>query len=338
MHCGAQQVADWLRLWVYFRVMMRPWLTLLLLQCACTMMPAGEPELTLSGRPTEINDFGEVTTLSVTATDGLGKVGKGKVTITGGLGEFESGVTLDLDTYGKASTPFSCKIAENSGCKGTLLFTAEWKVDGKTVTATAKVRVYPPPPPPWETNVEWDSAARTTSCNNQNPIQMTPCVNEMCPRGFACFGGYCVLNGGGGGLQYTLRFGQSVDLDLHVVEPMMADGGICEVFYGATNRSGAPSTCGAVSSLDLDSNPSCVIDNVNIENIIFPSNRPRPLPGVYIARVDLYQSCMATTPITWELEVRAGAARRFYCGEFNPSEQDRGGAMSGRLVSRIVVP
>jgi hypothetical protein len=318
--------------------MTRIGLILLFLQSSCTMMPAGEPELLISGRPTEINDFGEVTTLSITATDGLGKVGKGQVTVTGAIGEFENGVTLDLDEFGKAMTRFSCKVLENPACKGTQTFKAEWKVDGKTATATARIRVYPPPLPPWELGIEWDSAARTASCRNDMQTPMTPCVNGMCPRGFSCFAGNCVLNGGGGSLQYTLRFGQSVDLDLHLVEPMMADGGVCEVFYAATNRSNNPSTCGAVSSLDLDSNAGCNIDNVNIENIIVPVTRLRPVPGVYIARVDLFESCGASMPITWELEVRAGAAKRFYCGQFSPSQADRGGAMSGITVSRIVIP
>jgi hypothetical protein len=300
-------------------------------------MPAGEPELLLSPRPNEVNDFGEVSTLVVTATDGFGKVGKGTVTVSGGIGPLADGVTLKLDDFGKAQTEFSCKVAENPACKGTMTFTAEWRVDGKTVETTAKLRVYPPPPPPWETNVQWDAEARTASCSNQSPPPMTRCTNGMCPRGFSCAETFCVLNGGGGGLQYTLRFGQSVDLDLHVVEPAMADGGVCEVFWGAPNRASNPSMCGGVSSLDLDSNAACMLDNVNIENIIFPSSRPRPLPGVYIARVNLFAKCNATTPIPWELEVRAGAARRFYCGMSNPSSAG-GGAMSGITVSRIVVP
>ena len=319
--------------------MTRAGLSLLLLQCACTMMPAGEPELLLSPRPTEINDYGEVTTLAVTATDAFGNVGKGQVTVSGGVGELANGVTLSLDQYGKATTEFSCKVAEIPECKGTLPFTAEWKTDGKTVTAKARVRVYPPPPPPWEIGVQWDADARTTSCSNQAPPPMTRCSNGMCPRGFSCVETYCVLNGGGGGLQYTLRFGQSVDLDLHVVEPSpSADGGVCEVFWGAPNRGSTLSMCGAASSLDLDSNPNCMIDNVNIENIIFPSSRPKPLSGEYVARIDLYAACSATTPIPYELEVRAGSARRFYCGTFNPSSADRGGAMSGLTISRILVP
>jgi hypothetical protein len=108
----------------------------------------------------------------------------------------------------------------------------------------------------------------------------------MCPHGFGCLNGVCLLNGAGGGLQYTLRFGQSVDLDLHLVEPRVA-GGVCEVFWA--DRGGPSSTCGARSSLDLDSNADCNIDNINIENIILP--RGKPVPGTYIARVDLFRSC-----------------------------------------------
>jgi hypothetical protein len=150
--------------------------------------------------------------------------------------------------------------------------------------------------------------------------------------------GVCLLNGRGGGLQYTLRFGQSVDLDLHVDEPLAA-GGVCEVYWADPNRTGRPTTCGATASLDLDSNAGCQLDNVNIENVIFPNtNNARPRSGTYVARVDLYAACMSTTPITWELEVRAGGTSRFYCGTVMPSEADHGMARSGKLISTIVIP
>ena len=134
-----------------------------------------------------------------------------------------------------------------------------------------------------------------------------------------------------------MRLGQWVDLDLHVVEPV-ADGGVCEVFWLERNNPTNPSTCGALSSLDLDSNAGCSLDNVNIENIIFRSGVARPPRGTYVARVDLFSACTATTPIKWELQVRAGGISRFYCGQFDPMNANRGGAMSGRTVSTITIP
>jgi hypothetical protein len=229
---------------------------------------------------------------------------------------------------------------------GTQTITASWAspTDKKTATAVLHINVLPPPPPPWESSVTWDPGASTTSCNGQHMAPPpVPCTNGMCRHGFSCVNDVCQLNGGGGGLQYTLRFlGEGVDMDLHVVEPdgkdpvtmMRTD---CEIFYGNRNTGGSGS-CGGVGSLDLDSNPSCALDNVDVENIIFPAVAAKPASGTYVARVDLYASCSVMVPITYELEVRAGAAHRYYCGTFMPGDADQGGHGSGRTVSTLIIP
>lgn len=300
---------------------------------AGSCQPSTEPQLTLTARPTEINDQGEATVLRVVATSAAGTVGVGQVTLTSEAGSLSAGTTLDLDDYGTASTTFSCAIGEDPGCTDQVRVVARWEVAGQTVTADLRLRVVPPPNP-WEYGVGWDDGARTSSCSGVTPPGPQTCTGS-CPHGFTCVDGLCILNGFSGGIQYTLRFAQSVDLDLHVVEPLR-DGGTCEVFWGDPARGERPSTCGARSSLDLDSNAACVIDGVNIENIIFP--RAKPLAGTYLARVDLFDACGATSPIGWELQLRAGSLSRYYCGEFEPSAADRGGRGSGLTVSTIVVP
>ncbi len=314
-----------------------PFLILVLAAVGCT--PTPPPELTIIARPTEINDTGEVTTLSVTATDGNGAVGKGQVRISSTAGTLKEGGSFDLDAYGVVRTPYSCKLADDPQCREQVRLIASWTTDGQTATTDTHVTIIPPPPAPWEDKVSWDPGARITSCSGAGAPAAAPCTGGMCAHGFTCINDQCVLNGGGGGLQYTLRFNPSVDVDLHVVEPSSAtDAGVCEVFWGAPSNSNRPTMCGALSSLDLDSNAACNLDNVNIENVIFPNNQVRPPPGVYVARVDLWSACTLSTPINWELQVRAGRISRYYCGTFDPMQEDRGGPMAGLTVSTIVIP
>ena len=290
--------------------------------------------LAVTAKPPDINDRGEETVIKVVATDGFGKVGKGKVTLKSDSGSLSDGQTFDLDAYGGVTTPFHCDIREDMYCRDVVTVSAKWiNETGERVSADVRITITPPPPPPWETDVIWDSAASNISCSGIAPPAAQPCT-DMCPHGFSCVGGFCVLNGGSGGLQYTLRFAKSVDLDLHVIEPV-PDGGACETYWADPS----PIACGANGSLDLDSNPSCQLDNVNIENVIFARGGPgKPRSGTYIARVDLYASCMASAPIGWELQVRAGATSKFYCGRFDPSDEDSGGADAGITVSTIIVP
>lgn len=156
------------------------------------------------------------------------------------------------------------------------------------------------------------------------PIQGGTCVPE-CARGFRCVNGNCVLNGGDGPLQVTLRFPESHDLDLHVEEP-----GSCEVFYGNPQ---------CVASLDLDSNAGCSIDGVNVENVIWPDDGGAPpTPGTYTVRVDLYSVCQATTVVPFEVVVRKGSVESGFCGLFAPPRSHNGGAGSGFVVTTFTWP
>lgn len=160
-----------------------------------------------------------------------------------------------------------------------------------------------------------------------------PCTPN-CNEGFTCVNSQCVLNGGGGPVQVTVRWDTDTDVDLHLDEPL-PDGGVCEIYYGDTG--GAASSCGAVGSLDLDSNAGCSIDSVDIENIIYPSGQPAPR-GQYTVRVDYYDNCGVNVAIPYEIEVRANGSTIGWCDVFVPGDADSGGAGDGRVITSFVVP
>ena len=114
------------------------------------------------------------------------------------------------------------------------------------------------------------------------------------------------------------------------------DGGVCEIYYSDTNNPPGSSSCGAMGSLDLDSNAACSIDNVDIENVIYPSGAPTP--GTYTVRVDYFAQCSATGPVPYEVTVRANGATHVYCGSFLPTEADNGSAGSGVTITTFTVP
>lgn len=178
----------------------------------------------------------------------------------------------------------------------------------------------------------------TGSCAPQDAGVQT--CTASCDEGFTCLGGVCVLNGGGGPVQVTLRWNDAEDLDLHLDEPL-PNGGVCEIYYGDINSPADPSSCGAVGSLDLDSEAGCTYDGVDIENIIYSASKPAP-KGVYTVRVDHYQNCDSTLKmIPYEVEARFDGMTVGLCGVFVPSDADwdnGGSAGDGRPVLTFTVP
>lgn len=161
---------------------------------------------------------------------------------------------------------------------------------------------------------------------------------EVCPRGFHCEAGLCVLNGASGELQVTLQWQNEPrtpdDLDLHVVEP---DG--CEIYYGT----GSLFSCQPVGSLDLDANAAC-IDTASsaglafdTENIIYPVN-PRPPTGHYVVRVDYWDECRPNTEVPFVVTVRKGTVQTTHHGVFHHSEADMGDVGSGVTVTEFDFP
>jgi hypothetical protein len=190
----------------------------------------------------------------------------------------------------------------------------------------------------WGTDGGTDADAGTSTTLDGgaciNHAAPAACTQE-CARGFTCVNNSCVLNGGGGAIQVTLRWDTDEDLDLHVLEP--TSGGPCDIYYGNTGGT----ACGAQGSLDLDSNAGCSIDSVDIENVIYPQGSI-PTSGTYTVKVDYYQNCTSTlTVVPFEVEVRTPNGPLGYCGAFHKGQtgwSDSGGASSGRTVLTFTIP
>jgi hypothetical protein len=142
-----------------------------------------------------------------------------------------------------------------------------------------------------------------------------------CAEGFHCQAGSCMLNGNTGPLQVTLRWNTLEDLDLHLLEPLKVVGATCEIAFTDPNVWGSPSACGAIGSLDLDSEAGCSHDGVSIENIIYP---PATAPcGTYTVWVNHWANCdPLLTAVPFELEARFGGVIVGMCGVFKPSDPD----------------
>jgi len=159
------------------------------------------------------------------------------------------------------------------------------------------------------------------TCIFDGGIHGGSCLPE-CDHGFHCESGACVLNGGNGPLQVTLRWGQDLDLDLHVVEP-----GGCEIYYGHKT--------GCVGSLDLDSNAGCGLDHVDVENVIYPpaDGGIAPPIGTYTVRVDDWSECSVNMSIPYQVIVRHNGVTDTYCQGFQLGSADSSGQGGGVPVT-----
>ena len=122
-----------------------------------------------------------------------------------------------------------------------------------------------------------------------------------------------------GSLQVSVTWDAASDVDLHLVEPNAN-----EIFWGAPT-----SPSGGV--LNIDSNAACEIDNVNTENISYPSGTPQL--GQYIVRVDYFSSC-SVSRTNFVVTVNNGSQRLVFTGFFD-GPGDFGSFGAGREITRF---
>jgi hypothetical protein len=288
------------------------WLAaLVILDCS----PGGTASLSLTARPNAIDDRGQLTTLIATAVDARGEPGTGAVRFTSVGGSLSQPETITL-VGGTAETPFSCDRAKDLRCKEKVRVVAEWNHLRAEYGAETRVMVGSPPP---TVAVEWDGTGGTAPCFVRDAGAAYCLADGGCGRGFTCVTDtndqkVCVLNGIGGEAQVTLRFGDPLDLDLHVLEPKI-DGGSCEIFYGDP---GPNNDCRSIGALDLDSNAGCRIDSVDTENVIYPRRYAAPR-----GRSNDWSHCMLPRPVPFMVEIRAAGETRYWCDTFGAADDGR---------------
>lgn len=107
---------------------------------------------------------------------------------------------------------------------------------------------------------------------------------------------------GTGDVQVSVAWTGASDVDLHVYDP----AGEHIYFADKTSASGG--------QLDLDSNPACSIDNINNENVVWPTNGAPS--GAYRVEVHYFADCSVARS-DWVVTIqRRGQAPLVYSGSF----------------------
>jgi hypothetical protein len=155
------------------------------------------------------------------------------------------------------------------------------------------------------------------------------------------------IEAGTGTLQISCSWDKPNDIDLHLKEP---NG---EVIYFGNEYSENGGT------LDVDSNPACMLDNINNENITYSSEAVVEA-GEYIVYVDLFSNCyveqntnvIVTARYNGQI-IATSSGKNPYQGSFNSTDVDFSEGsdfesiedystsyehQSGREIMRFVIP
>lgn len=128
-----------------------------------------------------------------------------------------------------------------------------------------------------------------------------------------------------GDVQVSLSWDTPTDVDLHLEQPDTTD-----IYYGAP-------TSAAGGVLDVDSNAGCSLDNINNENITYPTSTPPS--GTYTVRVDYWSACSETGTTHYTVTVRVkNHTTQTFTGTFAPGDADGGGSGSGTTITTFTYP
>lgn len=126
-------------------------------------------------------------------------------------------------------------------------------------------------------------------------------------------------------LQVILSWSAPVDLDLHLGVRTGADS--TDIFYANREDAGG--------KLDLDSNPFCVQDGIDNENITWGHGKPDTL-STYTVRVDKYSACGNTAAIPYVLTIiRCDTTIAVVNGTLPAGNGDEGAWNAGTVVRRF---
>ncbi len=107
----------------------------------CSGGDMGVADLAISFNPGSIDNQGQSSTVTFTATDELAKPGTGSVNVTSAAGSLAAGQSLTLDSDGKATVMFSCPGGADAGCNGFVKISGDWSHKGASVTASKNIVV-----------------------------------------------------------------------------------------------------------------------------------------------------------------------------------------------------
>ena len=127
-----------------------------------------DPELLISPNPRQINNRGQASLISITATNADGTAGTGSVSLLATAGKFAGGSSMETLTLagGQATTTFACDSAENTDCTGNIVLSATWG------SATASTTVQGPLPAP--TRTEAGTRAPTVAARMPAAVMAEP--------------------------------------------------------------------------------------------------------------------------------------------------------------------
>lgn len=146
----------------------------------CPTMMAEGLEVTVS--PRQVRDDGSIAQVRVLATDSLGNVGKGSVRVKSSAGSLASGETVMLDSFGAAMLEFSCSVAVDLDCRGTVTVTAEWaRPQGPAVRGEVTVRLIAPPPPMDAGSIGSNDVLMVGTTNGALEVGLGPIVGSPSP-------------------------------------------------------------------------------------------------------------------------------------------------------------
>lgn len=120
-------------------------------------------------------------------------------------------------------------------------------------------------------------------------------------------------------LQVSLNWVHPVDMDLHVLMP---DDEL--IFFA--NKVGAQG-----GQLDLDSNPACILDRIQNENVTWRTTAP--ISGEYVVSVHLWSACEAIESMPYIVTVRRGDQVTTFEGSFLPADD----GTSPREITRFTI-
>jgi hypothetical protein len=118
--------------------------------CGQKPTPTQDPFVAIQLRPAAGLNDGSQVDVEVVAQDAYGQPGVGQVELDAPAGQFGNGsktITLTLDAQGVAWTTYTCDVAQDSECVGSIDINGAWQAASGGVTGVGRLSLESPPNP-----------------------------------------------------------------------------------------------------------------------------------------------------------------------------------------------